>query len=153
MRENGSCYPFGRRGGLLAAVACVFAVAVFLRYEAIAQTCDSYYPGCSNWGAVPPCGNTVYCYATEPGWDLTCTNGSQITHYQNSSPPSQWANCQGNDSSVNPQTCADTLQPCGTTLYYAGYDCDPDNQCPISGGLGSVRWCKGPVTPQCAPPP
>ena len=147
MKGNEGHSTMARSGGILAAVACVFAAAAFLSYDATAQNCNSYTDGCS-WGGAPvPCSNTEYCYVAPDTWNLTCTNGAQITHYQNFMPPSSWANCTQMNSS-SPQRCKDTLQPCGTTDYYSG-PCNPGSYCNISGNKGSVRWCKGPDSPKC----
>ncbi len=54
MEQHRTFYPFGRRCGLFAAVACVFAVAAILSYDANAQ-CNSYANGCSWKGAPVPC--------------------------------------------------------------------------------------------------
>jgi hypothetical protein len=145
--QNRTLYPFGRRCGLFAAVACVSTVAALLSYDANAQNCGSFSNGCADQSVSVPCSNIVYCYLVPVGWNITCVNGAQITNYQNSSPPGSWSNCtQANWSP--PRVCNDALQPCGTTLYFAG-PCNAGNQCQISGGLGSVRWCEAPAIPVC----
>jgi hypothetical protein len=143
VEQNRTSYPFRRRCGLLAAVACVSAVAALLSYDANAA-CNTFANGQIWAGAPVPCSNIEYCYLVPVGWNLTCTNDKQITTYQNTAPPGSWANCTQANAS-KPLVCTDTNQPCGTTNYFAG-NCNAGNQCTISGGLGSVQFCKAPAS-------